>query len=274
MLLTKVSQDIYAYLGTDDPRYGSNAGFVISPQGVAVVDCDCLYSDSLLQEIRRLTDQPVRFLINTHFHLDHISANDSFAQLGALIVSSHGTRRNAETLGEAELQERLARRSPGKASQIHLPPLTFSGELVLHLGQKELRLVDMGPGHTHGDTVVYMPQDGVLFSGDLLFAHNYPVVRAYSHANPANWVNILDRLLEWPWEMVVPGHGPLGTKKEVRELRDYFLYLMKQVQKMVRSGKSLEEVRQGLDLSAYASWGRASAVPEALEVIYRIYQRL
>lgn len=277
MHLLEIREGIYTYLGDYDPHNGSNFGVITSSEGVVVIDCKVTREQEFLQEIKAITDRPIRFLINTHSHPDHVSSNDLFAREGAVIIATQGTRRRLDNWGEADFLSRLQGfayevKDISKKSLI-LPVLTFDGEITLHLGQREVRLVDMGTNHSYSDLVAYLPQDGVLFSGDLLFSQNHCVLKAHSFPNPLHWVQTLDRLLEWPWETVVPGHGPVSTKVEMRTFRDYLVYLQESIHALVDAGKSLEEVKREVDLSAYSSWGHRGSIPETLEALYRVYRK-
>jgi len=274
--LERIGDGIYAYLGEDDPHDGTNGGFIVTGNGVVVIDSYFAWASDLLREIRRITAEPIKFLVNTHMHVDHTAGNQIWAQEGATIIASEVTRLNLEDWGPLHPVNWMRQVDPAKAQGLQpvLPHLGFSGELVLNLGNKYLRLVHAGPGHTAGDTYLLLPQERIIFTGDLLFSRNHCVFKPYSHTNPGNWVRILDRLLELPVDTIVPGHGPLSTKKEMRDFRDYLVDFTGQVKAMIAQGKTLEEVRQGLDLSKYSHWHHQEFIPENIEVCYRIYKHL
>lgn len=276
MNLVKVSDGVYAYLGENDPHDGTNAGFIVTGEGVVVIDSHFTWARDLVREIRNITREPIRFLVNTHMHVDHTTGNQVWAQEGATIVASEVTRLNLEDWGTQHAINWMRELDAAKAKGVVpvLPHMGFSGELVLNLGNKHMRLVHAGPCHTAGDVYILMPRERIIFTGDLLFSHNHCVFKPYSHTNPGNWIRVIDRLLELAVDTIVPGHGPLSTKTDLRAFRDYLVDFTTQVKTMIAQGKTLEEVRRGIDLSKYSHWHHQEFIPENIEMCYRIYKHM
>ncbi len=274
MNLAKITEGTYAYLGENDPHDGTNAGFIVTGEGVVVIDSHFVWAADLVRVIRGITPEPIKFLVNTHMHVDHTTGNQVWQKEGATIVASEVTRLNLEDWGSQHSTNFMREFDPAKAKGIEpvLPHMGFSGELVLNMGNKQMRLVHAGPGHTAGDVYVLLPRERTIFTGDLLFSHNHCVFKPYSHTNPGNWIRVIDRILDMPVDTIVPGHGPLSTKADLRAFRDYLVDFTGQIKTMIAQGKTLNEVRKGLDLSKYSHWHHQEFIPENIEMCYRIYK--
>jgi glyoxylase-like metal-dependent hydrolase (beta-lactamase superfamily II) len=134
------------------------------------------------------------------------------------------------------------------------------------VGDKEVRLLEVGPAHTRGDTLVIVPRDRVLFSGDILFHGGHPVVWA---GPVSNWIAACERILDMDVEVIVPGHGPLADKAAVRELKEYFEYLYGEARTRFEAGMSPLEAAGDIALDRYAGWGEAERLVVNVDAIYR-----
>jgi glyoxylase-like metal-dependent hydrolase (beta-lactamase superfamily II) len=147
-----------------------------------------------------------------------------------------------------------------------LPNRTFEGELTLKVGDKEVVLIEVGPAHTLGDAVVWVPADKTLFTGDILFKDAHPVVW---QGPVSNWIGVLDRLLDMDIETVVPGHGPLADRSGLRETRHYFQVLTKKARECYDAGLPVEEAVIDLELSEFDRWLDAERVYVNVRTLYR-----
>jgi cyclase len=145
---------------------------------------------------------------------------------------------------------------------------TFDDEMDLDLGPgREVRLMYMGKGHTIGDAVAYMPAQRVLFSADLLFVNLHPTVR---EGDSVNWERILERLDGLDIDWIVTGHGDIVQGKSILQAQAaYFETMRSRVQALMQQGMTLDEIKAGIDLGEYASWGRAEQIPDTIQVLYR-----
>ena len=175
-------------------------------------------------------------LVNTHANGDHCYGNQLLR--GARIVASERTAAEMTELPPAAMAA-LVEQAPNmgelgaffldcfgafdfRGIELVLPEETFSGELTMPVGDRELQLIEVGPAHTRGDTLVHVPAERVLFSGDILFSGAHPI----AWAGPvSNWIAACERILAMDVEVIVPGHGPLAGPDAVRELKAYFEYL-------------------------------------------------
>jgi len=227
--LQPVGDKVYAAIdngrGERGARTGANAGVVIGDDGVLVVDSfvSRAAAQALLAEVRKLTPLPVRFVVNTHYHLDHVAGNAVFREAGAVIVAQRNVRGwigdNLKFFGpEPKAEERAL------VQAIALPQLGYDGELTLHLGTRRVVLLSL-PGHTGGDTIVWVPDAGVAFAGDLFWRESLPNL---IDATVADWIATLARLADEPAlaaKVWVPGHGEVGAARDVAAFRAYLVTL-------------------------------------------------
>lgn len=227
----KIAPDLYAYISENDAS--ANSTFLVSDQGILVVDTglNAQEGQKLLDEIRKISSAPVRWIVNTHYHPDHRGGN-AVVGPGAVIISTAFTR------------TQIRNTAPGYALNETLGPKG----LTVFVGGHEVQIYLPGPAHTMGDAVVYFPDQRALATGDLFLNDSCP---AMDEGDMENWVRALDHMLELPVEHIVPGHFELATKAEMQTFRNYLADLRDQVARMHAEGKTLEQVQQALNLSAY-----------------------
>jgi glyoxylase-like metal-dependent hydrolase (beta-lactamase superfamily II) len=233
----------------------SNAAFVITPAGVVVIDA--LGSPALAQrplaEIRQHTDQPVTHVIVTHYHADHIYGLQSFKAAGAKVLAHQAGREylNSDT---ARLRLESSRKdlAPWIDENTRLVPadewLARDTELVV--GGVRLQIKHVGPAHTPEDQVVYLPQEKVLFAGDLVFRGRIPYV---GEADSGHWIKAIDSLLAFDTTVIVPGHGPasMQARQDMELTRDYLVYLRQVMGQAAHNLDPWEEAYQAADWSRF-----------------------
>jgi cyclase len=152
-----------------------------------------------------------------------------------------------------------------KGIELALPDETFAGELELNVGGRALTLIEVGPAHTRGDTLVHVVEDGVLFSGDILFSQAHPI----AWAGPvSNWIAACDRILALDVDVIVPGHGPLADLDAVRELRAYFEYLYAEARACRAEGMTPLQAARSISLRRWADWGESERLVVNIANIY------
>jgi glyoxylase-like metal-dependent hydrolase (beta-lactamase superfamily II) len=282
--LHDVGNGLYAYLQPDGSWGWSNAGLVVDGEATLLVDTlfDLELTRAMLDEMaaRVPAAASVDTLVNTHANGDHTFGNQLVG--GARIVAS---RRTAEEMMElppaalAALKEAAPQLGPAGEFMLECfgsfdfagieltpPGETFEGELTLRVGDRELELIEVGPAHTRGDTLVLVPADRVLFSGDILFNGGHPVVWA---GPVSNWIAACDRILAMDVDVVVPGHGPIAGKDEVAELKAYFEYLYDAARSRFERGLSPLDAARDISLDRWAQWGEAERLVVNVDTIYR-----
>lgn len=245
-----------AALGTPANRnFISNAGFVVTPAGVVVIDAlgSPQLARELLAEIARVTPQPVTHVIVTHYHADHIYGLQEFRRAGARIVAHRGA---LEYLQSDTATSRLA------ASRAELAPWIDAGTLLvspdewldggrdLVVGGMRLQIHAVGPAHTPEDLVVFLPGEQVLFAGDLVFRGRIPFV---GQADSRRWIAALDTLLQLQPQVVVPGHGALSrtAREDLALTRDYLAYLRESMGAAARDMEPFDEAYARTDWSRF-----------------------
>lgn len=246
-----------AALGTPANRnFISNAGFVVTPAGVVVIDAlgSPALARELLDAIARITPQPVTHVIVTHYHADHIYGLQEFRKRGAKIIAHRGALEylNSETAA-SRLQVSRTDLAPWIDAQTQLVPADqwIDGPTELEVGGTKLLVRPVGPAHTPEDLVVLLPAEKVLFAGDMMFRGRVPFV---GQADSRQWIVALDTLLKMEPAVVVPGHGPLSitAREDLQLTRDYLAYLREKMGAAARDMEPFEEAYARTDWSRFA----------------------
>lgn len=274
----------WAWLQPDGSWGWSNAGLIEDAGESLLVDTlfDLRLTQEMLDAMQRSIPAAARIgtLVNTHANGDHCYGNQLLA--GSRIVASHasaeemdelppsamaGMVKNAAALGPGGrfLAERFA---PFQFEGIvHTPPnQTFSGELRLRVGAKEVVLIEVGPAHTKGDVLVHVPSDGVVFTGDILFIDGTPIM----WAGPIeNWIGACERIAALGAAIVVPGHGPITDAKGALAVRDYLVFVRDETRRRYDAGLSPADAARDIALGDYAAWGDAERIAVNVHSLYR-----
>ncbi|MEO5741008.1 MAG: MBL fold metallo-hydrolase, partial [Vicinamibacterales bacterium] len=205
-------------------------------------------AEAVVAEIRKLTSQPVRFIVNTHHHSDHAGGNPIFAKLGTIYAQKNVRNRILE--GYKSSKERLDF-DPVQAA----PAVTYDGELVFYLGGEEIHLYHPARAHTDGDTLVHFKNANIALWGDAFINNWVPVVDVAGGASTLEWLQFLDRGIQLVGEnaMMVPGHGAIGKAADVRRFRMYFTNMHANVRKAIAAGKTREQAMDEITVPAYAN---------------------
>ena len=255
--IKKIGDGVYAAISPDRSKAGSNAGFIVGSTGVAVVDTfvGVEPAKELLAEIRKVTNLPIRYVINTHYHLDHTGGNAVFAEAGATILAHRNLRgwlrtENLKFFGANPKPEDKAR-----VEALVLPDMVYSDAVDLYLGSRLVQVRYM-LGHTGGDSVIIVPDANVVFGGDLIWQHHLPNL---IDASTLPWTETLNKLLaEHASATFVSGHGDVATADDVRDFLAYLNTLRMYVQKEQTSGKSGQELVDAVTAELkdkYGQWG-------------------
>jgi cyclase len=276
--LQKIADGVYAAIAKPRTPINCNAAVIVYDEGVLVVDTHSRPSSAkaLIEQIKTVTDKPVRYAVNTHFHWDHAQGNHAYPVAfprQVAIVASEATRDNLIQMGMkrvkdqidagpgqvAELKKRIAAASDAAARatledelkqqeeylaeisslELKLPDLTFDKSLILHRPDRDILLLFVGRGHTSGDVVAYLPKQKVVATGDLL--HGWMPFMGDSY--PPEWVATLDALDKLDFDHIIGGHGSVKPRSHLRFFRNYLADLIEAVKAARGRGETLDQAK-------------------------------
>jgi len=281
--LHAVGDGLYAYLQPDGGWGWSNAGLVVDGDATLLIDTlfDLRLTEEMLAAMRGAVPAAAQIdtLLNTHANGDHCYGNQLVR--GARIVASERTAAEMTELPAAAMAALVAQ-APNMGEtgaffqrcfgafefegiEAVLPEETFSGELTLRVGSREVRLIEVGPAHTRGDTLAHLPSERVLYSGDILFNEAHPI----AWAGPvSNWIAACERILALDVEVIVPGHGPLAEPAAVAELKAYFEYLYERARTAHEQEMTPLQAARALELDRWARWGERERLVVNIATIF------
>lgn len=292
-----LGNQLYAWMVPNGSWGESNAGLIVGEGESMLVDTlwDVKYTRVMLEAMQSITDgAPIRYVVNTHADGDHFWGNQLVAE--AEIITSQASY---DELLDVQPKSMLLLGKVGKLLSMlrffgadkvghwfqnmvapydfqevtcTLPTRKFEGELRLNVGGRDVQLIEVGPTHTRGDLMVYVPDAKTLYSADILFIESTPVM----WAGPIeNWLSALDRILEMDVELIVPGHGPMTDKNGVRQVKAYWDYVNTQVQECYQAGLSAREAAHKIVLSddfaqqPFANWNSPERMMTNTHTLYR-----
>ena len=289
--VTQLAPGVFFWQGDTVIRQPSNCTWVVFNDYVLVIDANFPWgAREILLAIQRTTNKPIRFVFNTHYHADHGFGNGVFVEAGATIVSSRECRAESLSKGEADWRNQILNRAQrpnasehdkavaeetrAKGYQMEHPTLIFEDRMAFDDGERRVELIHVGPGHTIGDAVAYLPKEKILVTGDLCVNWTSGNNTGDRDADPDNWVKVLDLLAKWEVKTVVPGHGRLGTIEVLRGQRAYLADLVNQVRAGVKAGETVDRLVQEIDLTQHQPWGaNPGANASSIRAIYRRLSR-
>jgi glyoxylase-like metal-dependent hydrolase (beta-lactamase superfamily II) len=288
--IKQVADGVYAAISKPAYKVNCNAAIIFLGESVLVVDTHSKPSAAraLIAQIKKLTDKPVRYVVNTHFHWDHYQGNEAYPSswpAGIEIISSEATRNNIQRLGiprvkheiitmpaeieqlkadlakatTAEQKETISKNlgeaeayfAELKTMQVTLPTLTFDRSLILHRASRTVEILWLGRGHTDGDVWVFLPKEKVLVCGDAL--HGWTPFMGDSY--PYDWIKTLDAAEKLDFEYAIGGHGDVMKGKQTFQLwKRYFQDLMDQTSAAYAGGASLDEAKKQVSAKLVAKY--------------------
>jgi cyclase len=232
----KVADGIYMLIGS-----GGNMGLSIGEDGTYLIDDQYApLTPKILAAIKELTPDPVRFVINTHYHGDHTGGNENMGEAGALLVAHENVRRRMATGTFMKAFNRQVEPAPAGA----LPVVTFSDAISFHWNGEEIRAFFVGPAHTDGDSIIHFVKADVFHMGDTLFNGMYPFIDVSAGGRIDGFIAAADRVLKVAGDQtrLIPGHGPVATKADLQAFRDMLAEVRDRVAKLKAEGKTAEEI--------------------------------
>ncbi len=229
-----VADGIYMLVGA-----GGNIGLSVGEDGAFVIDDQFApLTDKIKAAIATVTDQPVEFVVNTHWHGDHTGGNENFGEAGAMIVAHENVRRrmNPEELGDLV---GTSQQAPDSA----LPVVTFTDKVTFHWNGQTIHVQHVGPPHTDGDSVIWFEEASVVHMGDNFFVGRYPFIDVDSGGNVQGMIGVAEMVLEHvpAGTQLIPGHGPLSQLEDLQAFHDFLVGVRDTMQELIDRGMSLEE---------------------------------
>ena len=251
-LVREIAPGVFVRLAEPEKKIIANAGWVIFRDYVLVIDANYPWgARAILADLRKTTDKPIRFVFDTHYHADHAFGNSLYVDAGATIVCSQdcmteSQRKNtvAWTADKGEGEFDL------KQWRLEHPQVGFPDRMVFDDGGHRVELTKVGPGHTLGDAIAYLPKERILFTGDLCLTRAGNNI-ADQDADPESWVKALDRLNQMDVAILIPGHGPVGNHESIVPQRKYLAALIDGVKAGIRRGQSADAIAESLDLTSF-----------------------
>ena len=250
--LTKIADNVYSYAdvknGNPQNSFGANAGIVIGRDGIVVIDTliSAKEAKRFIVDIRTVTDKPIKYVVNTHYHLDHSLGNSEFVKLGAVVISQTRDRDAAKKNGEATLKRAGAyglTESDMEGTSPAYPMLSFNDRMEIDLGDQVVQLIYPQGSHTAGSIVVFLPDKKILFAGDILFTNYHPFL---AEGDLKGWAKALDFVQSLGATQIIPGHGPISTNQDLQDMKKYLAVFDKKAKQLSAKSQDVDSLAAAL----------------------------
>src|SRR5205809_5518808 len=249
--VTKVSGNIYLLEGA-----GGNIAASVGEDGIVIVDDQFApLVEKIQAALKGITDKPVRFIINTHYHGDHTGGNEPFSNAGSTVIAQDNVRKRLESGGTAGNGGSI-RMENKPAPKAALPILTFEHDVTVHLNGEDIRALHFPSGHTDGDSIIFFPKNNVVHMGDDFVRYGFPFIDVASGGNVQGMIDAMEKATaQLPADVkVIPGHGALSNLDDVRAFTKMLKETSAVVQKAINDHKTLDHMKQEKILAPWAKW--------------------
>jgi glyoxylase-like metal-dependent hydrolase (beta-lactamase superfamily II) len=282
--LHEIADGVWAYLQPDGGWGWSNAGLISGGDSSLLVDTlfDLRLTAEMLDQMRAMTPaaRSIATVVNTHANGDHCYGNSLLGDAEIIATARCAEEmlqlppatmaallRSADSLGAAgKFAQKIFSPFSFEDVPLAVPTRTFEQQLEVRVGDRVVSLLEVGPAHTAGDAVVHLADEGIVFTGDILFHGGHPIVWA---GPVANWITACDRVLALHPTVVVPGHGPLATPAALEDLKEYFELLSREARTRFDAGMTALDAARDIDLGPYAGWSEGERVVANVHALYR-----
>jgi len=252
--VTEIAPGVFFRKAQTEPVFtGCNQGWIEFKEFVLVIDANFPgQAAEVIKLIRKQTEKPIRFVFDTHHHGDHADGNGEYVKIGATAIANERSKPLFETKG-LEGFEGGKKSKPDEYGKLkyEIPAVFFEHKMVIDDGTQRVELIHFGHGHTMGDAVAWLPRHGILFTGDACVngAFNYT-----GESSTESWIAVLNAMAELPVKTICPGHGEMSDESLIASQRRYFSELRMAVRKLIDADKTLDEIKQTIDLPFYKEW--------------------
>src|SRR5258707_4915 len=266
--VTKVSGNIYMLEGQ-----GGNIAASVGEDGIVIVDDQFAPMAEKIQAALKdlkITDKPVRFVINTHYHGDHTGGNVPFNNAGSTLIAHDNVRKRLETGGTAGNGGSI-KMDVKPAEKAALPIITFEHDVTVHLNGEDIRALHFPSGHTDGDSIIFFPKNNVVHMGDNFLRHGVPFIEVSSGGSVQGMIAAMEKATAQlpPDVKVIPGHGALSNLDDVREFTKMLKETSAVVENAVNAHRTLEQMKQEKILDAWKKWSNDFLNSDAfIETLY------
>ena len=267
----ELAPGVYFWQGDAEKREPANCTWVIFKDYVLVIDANFPWgAREILPRIKASTNKPIRFVFDTHYHGDHSYGNSIFTDAGASIICSEACAEELRTKGANGWNNWKDTAHPLTGARLEPATISFESKLVLDDGTQRVEMTRVGPGHSKGDAVAYLPKQKILVTGDLCVTWSTGNNIGDADADPANWVRALAKLEQWDIATVIPGHGAPATKSALASQREYLADILKQVTDGKREGKTADQLAESVILTRHGTWGAGTTGnATAIRAVYK-----
>lgn len=253
----QLAPGVYSREGDRDTRQPANTSWVEFRDFVVVIEANTPWGiRAILPEIRKTTSKPIRYVFDTHYHWDHTQGNSVMVDEGVTVICSQDCASELMSKGKTEWDQMSKRTDQYSLAPYRMeqPSVVFGDFMAIDDGERRLEFRRVGPAHTIGDAVAFLPREQILFTGDLCVNWRSGNNVGDRDADHQHWVQVLNELAGWKVKTVVPGHGGLGTIDTLRAQSAFLDDLWKQVAAGKKAGKTVDELLKQVDLSEHGNF--------------------
>jgi len=253
----QLAPGVFSRQGDTDARQPANTSWIEFRNFVVVIDANTPWGiRAILPEIKKTTSKPVRYVFDTHYHWDHSQGNSVMADEGVTVICSQDCASELSTKGKEEWDSGAKRTDQYSLApyRMELPSVVFDNFMAIDDGERRLELRRVGPAHTMGDAVAFLPKEGILFTGDLCVNWRSGNNVGDRDADHPHWAQVLNDMARWNLKIVIPGHGDPGTVDTLKAQSAFLDDLWKQVSAGKKAGKTVEELLKDVDLSKHGNF--------------------
>ena len=253
----QLAPGVFSRQGDTDARQPANTSWIEFRNFVVVIDANTPWGiRAILPEIKKTTSKPVRYVFDTHYHWDHSQGNSVMADEGVTVICSQDCASELSTKGKEEWASGAKRTDQYSLTpyRLELPSVVFDNFLAIDDGERRLELRRVGPAHTMGDAVAFLPKEGILFTGDLCVNWRSGNNVGDPDADHPHWAQALNDMAGWNLKIVIPGHGDPGTVDTLKAQSAFLDDLWKQVSAGKKAGKTVDQLLKEVDLSKHGNF--------------------